>query len=182
MKRAGEFLSAILDEELMKKAKNYSVLFSSWEAITQEVDLASASAHSKITELDKYILMVEADHPGWIQLLQTKQSQLLKAARRRFPDLAITGISFRLCRDPSALSAALPSAKPAAEPASVPEAALSAAPVEEPAVQPVAADTGQDTGDDPYSKINDEELKNSLRQLEKSIKVRSKDICGKPSP
>jgi hypothetical protein len=44
--------------------------------------------------------LVEADHPGWIQILQTRQKDLLDTLRRRFPDQHITGISFRLSREP----------------------------------------------------------------------------------
>jgi hypothetical protein len=44
------------------------------------------------------VLLIEADHPGWIQILQTRQNELLTVAKRRFPDLDIRGIAFRLSR------------------------------------------------------------------------------------
>jgi hypothetical protein len=44
------------------------------------------------------VLIVEADHPGWIQILQTKQAELLLAVQRQCPRLDIRGIAFRLSR------------------------------------------------------------------------------------
>jgi hypothetical protein len=49
--------------------------------------------------MERGILLVEADHPGWVQILQTKQRALLASARRRFPELNIRSIAFRLSRD-----------------------------------------------------------------------------------
>ncbi|MDR0719647.1 MAG: DUF721 domain-containing protein [Treponema sp.] len=99
MKRAGDLLSSYFDERFMKKAENYGDLFSCWEVLTKENHIAAAAAHSRIKELEGALLLIEADHPGWIQILQTKQRELLKGIIRRFPDLTITGISFYLSRD-----------------------------------------------------------------------------------
>jgi hypothetical protein len=99
MKKAGDFLTAFLDEKLMKKARGYSDLFSSWPAIAREVEMPGLADHTWIRELEKSLLLVEADHPGWVQLLQTKQQELLQALRRRFPEETLSGISFRLSRE-----------------------------------------------------------------------------------
>jgi predicted nucleic acid-binding Zn ribbon protein len=99
VKRAGELLSSFLDKRFLKKARNYKDLFSCWDILTEENHIAAAAAHSRIRELEGTLLLVEADHPGWIQILQTKQRELLEGIVWRFPDLTITGISFRLSRD-----------------------------------------------------------------------------------
>jgi predicted nucleic acid-binding Zn ribbon protein len=99
VKRAGELLSSFLDERFLKKALNYKDLFSCWEVLTRENRIAAAAAHSRIRELEGTLLVIEADHPGWVQILHTKQRQLLEGIIRRFPDLTITGISFRLSRE-----------------------------------------------------------------------------------
>jgi hypothetical protein len=108
VKTAGELLAAFFDTNIREKAQNYSDLFSCWTLITEKTGISSAAAHSRIVELERAVLLVEADHPGWIQILQTRQAQLLKAVIRRFPDLEIRGISFRLSRDPAAVSAVSP--------------------------------------------------------------------------
>jgi hypothetical protein len=108
VKRAGELLSVFfnenISENLMETAQGYSDLFSSWAVITEKNGISSAASHSRIVELEKAVLLVEADHPGWIQILQTKQTYLLKTVIRRFPNLEIRGISFRLSRDPLSFS------------------------------------------------------------------------------
>jgi hypothetical protein len=114
VKRVGEILSFFfnksLSEDMLETAEGYSELFSSWAGITEKNGIPAAAFHSRIVELEKAVLLVEADHPGWIQILQTKQTYLLKTVIRLFPDLEIRGISFRLSRDPLSLSAGLVSA------------------------------------------------------------------------
>jgi hypothetical protein len=105
MRKAGDILSALFDEGTLKKAKNYGELFSSalWASLLEGIGLSQGVPHSKIAELEKTVLLVEADHPGWIQLLQTKQRSLLEALQQRFPELSLTGIAFRLNRSPANL-------------------------------------------------------------------------------
>jgi predicted nucleic acid-binding Zn ribbon protein len=96
VKRAGELLASFFDQQTFGAAREYSALFSSWRSVAGD----ALAAHSRIRELEHSVLLVEADHPGWIQILQTREKDLLDALRRRFPDRHITGISFRLSREP----------------------------------------------------------------------------------
>ncbi|MCL2067823.1 MAG: DUF721 domain-containing protein [Treponema sp.] len=96
MKQAGEVLSVIFDERLMKKARGYSRFFDFWTEAVKNNGIAAAADHSRIKELDRGIMIIEADHPGWKQILQTKQGMLLNDFRRRFPELEISGISLML--------------------------------------------------------------------------------------
>jgi hypothetical protein len=168
VKKAGDLLSAFFDEATLDKAKGYGSLFSSWPAIAGE----NLAAHSRIVELERSVLLIEADHPGWIQILQTKQKNLLHAIRRRFPEITVTAISFRLSRKPP---------RPAPEPAQ-------AAPIPAPAMDPdlaahpvpdAPAESGTPGGDppeasapggDPYAAIHDEAFKQTLMRLERSVK------------
>ena len=101
MKTAGDILSALFDDGFVKKAQGYSKLFNSWTDITEKNGIAAAADHSRIKDLDKGILIIEMDHPGWKQILQTKQSKLLNDFRYRFPDYNISGISLMLSRGES---------------------------------------------------------------------------------
>jgi len=96
MKTAGNILSALFDEQFMKKAQSYSKFFDSWKDITEKNGITAAADHSRIKDLDRGILLIETDHPGWKQVLQTKQSKLLNDFRIRFPELDISGISLML--------------------------------------------------------------------------------------
>jgi len=96
MKTAGDVLSALFDESFKKKAHSYSSIFDSWEDITAKNGIASAAAHSSIKKLEKGIVLIEMDHPGWKLILQTKQSKLLSDFQIRFPEMNIVGISLML--------------------------------------------------------------------------------------
>ncbi|MHC6203176.1 DciA family protein [Breznakiellaceae bacterium SP9] len=99
------FMNERFGPELVQKARKYAKLFSSWQEIVDAVDkfkqkrISAVAAHSRIVELEQYVLLVEADHPGWIQILQTKQEELLHAVQHRFPDLIIHGIAFKLSKN-----------------------------------------------------------------------------------
>ncbi|TCW61735.1 DUF721 domain-containing protein [Treponema sp. J25] len=92
MKKAAEILSAFLDDSLLAKGQQYSALFNAWKEIAGE----QIAAHSRIREFEKSIIIVEAEHPGWIQLLQTKQRYFIDAFQKKFPELQIRGICFKL--------------------------------------------------------------------------------------
>ena len=119
MRKSSDVINALFknqfDSEYLKTAQSNIELFSSWSKIVTEVwphspdagtsdselrqdDIPAAAVHSQIKELERGVLLVEADHPGWIQILQTRQSGLLSAVQRRYPDLNISGIAFRLSR------------------------------------------------------------------------------------
>jgi hypothetical protein len=161
VKKAGDILSAFFDEKMMQQAQGYSKLFSSWIWLTKKYGIAAAADHSRIRELERNILQVEADHPGWIQILQTKEHKLLEDLQVQFPDLDLRGISFRLSREPPLGGEKNPDGGPetavfeAADPGPLPEEA----PEEE-----------KKSG---YDNIKNEKLRESLKSLEKHIAARN---------
>lgn len=98
MKTAGNILAALFDNKFEETAQGYSKLFNSWKDITEKNGIAAAADHSRIKELNNGILLIEMDHPGWKQILQTKQAKLLNDFRYRFPKMEISGISLMLAR------------------------------------------------------------------------------------
>jgi len=122
MKKAGEIISALFKENFghnfMETARSNAGLFSSWSEIVAEalqvktkayqpkeaeqqtdlVDIPAAAAHSRICELEQGLLLVEADHPGWMQMLQIKKQELLATAQKKYPELGIRSIAFKLSR------------------------------------------------------------------------------------
>ena len=124
MRKAGEILKELFNEQFgpqfMETARSTASLFSSWPRVVAEVwppsdkapheaeggngksgfDVPAVAVHSKIAEMEKGVLLVEADHPGWIQILQTKQVELLSAVQRLYPQQEIRAIAFRLSRKP----------------------------------------------------------------------------------
>jgi len=113
MRKADNILSTLFRDhfgpDFFETVRSSAGLFSSWAQIVTEVwpavneqnndEPPAVAAHSKIKELEKGLLLVEADHPGWIQILQTKQRELLSVAKKRHPEMNIRNISFRLNRE-----------------------------------------------------------------------------------
>jgi hypothetical protein len=157
MKKAGDYLAAIIDANLYSKARAYSDFFSSWSRIARDCAIDAAGGHSRVRELERGILVVEADHPGWVQILQTKAPEIINAARRRFPELDIRGVSFTL-------------GKPRGE---IPEE-------EEPPQVTAPPEPVRESNDGgaaraaSWEQIRDPDLKDTLERLKRSIEGRDK--------
>lgn len=52
--------------------------------------------HTSIIDLKNGILLVEADHPGWISLLQFHKKFILKGMQMAVPEAEISSLAFRL--------------------------------------------------------------------------------------
>ena len=96
-RKASEIIGAILSPEVAVKAGTWSRFFGSWERAAGD----RLSAHSRPVDVRNGIVIVEADHPGWVQLLQLEQRRILEAIKRSFPELGITGIAFKTAKDRS---------------------------------------------------------------------------------
>ena len=92
IKTASEVLSAYFDEEQLKRGGRYAEFFASWKYLVGE----QLAAHSHIADIKNAVLLVEAEHPGWIQLLQLRQSVILDGIAARFPEFGLRSIAFRL--------------------------------------------------------------------------------------
>jgi hypothetical protein len=96
-RKASEIIGTILSPDVAAKAGSWSRFFGSWERAAGE----RLSAHSRPVDVRNGIVIVEADHPGWVQLLQLEQKRILDAIKRSFPELGITGIAFKTAKDRS---------------------------------------------------------------------------------
>jgi hypothetical protein len=104
IKDVSSLLSSFFDEDKLRRGERYSDFFSSWPHIVGP----RLAAHSRVSDVEKGILVVEAEHPGWIQLLQLKQSTILEDVARLYPELALRGIVFRLSRQAGAPGGSVP--------------------------------------------------------------------------
>ncbi len=178
IKDVSSLLAAFFDEETRRRGDRFAGLFGSWKRIAGE----RLAAHSRVQDIENGILVVEAEHPGWIQLLQFKQAEMLEAARSLFPELELRGISFRLARDDRATgpgrasSAGAPRPGPfgpgGRPPAGVSEAGGEASREEAEAGGP--AEAGEIGGELPTKRasledIKDDTLRNLLGELKKTV-------------
>jgi hypothetical protein len=137
IRKAGELIGHILAPEAAEQAKGWARFFSSWKSSAGD----QLAAHSRPADVKNGIVIVEADHPGWIQLLQLRQESLLAGIKKAFPELGIRGIAFRLAGEkggagslkaaPSPSGPSRRAAEPEEEPESPEEAAQRAGTIEE---------------------------------------------------
>lgn len=167
-KPVGNVLSSFFEENLSAKAGKVNEFFKSWRGIAGE----RLSSHSRIAEVESGIVIVEADHPSWIQLLQMRQEEMLSAIERGWPELGVRGIAFRLRRD-------APSGKPGA--AESPATAESPASAMNPARRPVEEAEGESAPERPLREnapIKDSRLAQAIDKLKQTIAEQRKPKKG----
>lgn len=89
MRSAKELIEKIFDKDTANRAGMYTTLFGSWASVVGD----RTASHTKIVELQGTVLLVEADHPSWVQIVQANSKKYLKALSKICPDLEIHAIS-----------------------------------------------------------------------------------------
>ena len=64
------------------------------------------AGNTRVIDLKNGVLLVESDHPGWIQYLRMYQKFILKGLQMNLPDLKITNLAFRVAGEKVNLSEA----------------------------------------------------------------------------
>lgn len=150
MKKADEILNKILDEKNRKLGASYTSVFGSWSHIVGE----SLAEHSRIYEIAGGCLLIEVDHPGWMQLLLMKKNKILRSVKRKHPTLAIRNLHVRVKLRYAASGRMVADEEPVA-----------GEEAEKVSTEP-AGDTDQNRElDQILSSVNHDELKQRLRRL-----------------
>ncbi len=92
MKKVGDLLREYLREKGWLAGSPYDALFRDWETIAGE----GLSRHTRLVDVQKGILLVEVDHPGWMQMLLLRRDGILVAARRAAPEVGLEGMKARV--------------------------------------------------------------------------------------
>jgi len=96
-RKASDLLGTILSPQVAATVEGWSSFFGFWGKAAGP----NLAAHSRPVDVRNGIVFVEAEHPGWIQLLQMNQHRIMETIRHAFPELGITGIAFKLAKDGS---------------------------------------------------------------------------------
>lgn len=91
-KSVSQLLSAFFDEKTLQRGEQYAQFSRSWRSIVGD----RLADHSKPSDIRHGVLVIETDHSGWIQLLQLKQERILAEITKRYPELDIHGLAFRI--------------------------------------------------------------------------------------
>ncbi len=92
IKKVSDLLGEVFRHIEKTEFEKLHTLHSCWREMVGE----KIYAHSRITDLNRGILHVEVTHPGWIQLIQFRRREILKALKKGFPELDIHSIAFHL--------------------------------------------------------------------------------------
>jgi hypothetical protein len=106
---AGEIIASLFGSNFKEQAKNADTTLSVWKRLLFLLDERKTARdgaksytgenlfyHSKVVDFKNGILLVEVDHPGWIQLFQLHQKYLLRGFKKFAPELKISSLSYRL--------------------------------------------------------------------------------------
>lgn len=87
MQRIGELLKAFLSSRLTHDGERVVELVAAWHEMA-----GTASAHVRVRDVRSGIVVLEADHPGWGQLMGMRKPSILKVLRERFPEMDLKDI------------------------------------------------------------------------------------------
>lgn len=104
IKDVTNLLSSFFNSDKLRQGERVADFFASWANFVGP----RLAAHSRVMDVDKGILIIEAEHPGWIQLLQIRQTSILEDISRHYPELALRGIAFKLSGQDKRVSAEPP--------------------------------------------------------------------------
>ena len=62
------------------------------------------AGNTRVIDLKNGVLLVETDHPGWIQYLRMYQKYILTGLKMNLPELKITNLAFRVAGEKVSLS------------------------------------------------------------------------------
>lgn len=99
--RVKDYLSQFLQRN-PQEHQDLMPLILNWEKLLQQIPgfrKQNPGRHCRITDFSNQQVLIDADHPAWLQLLQLHEKEILKLLASHFPDLKIGGIRFRLIRD-----------------------------------------------------------------------------------
>ena len=94
MRKAGDVLRDLLKERGWPTEDPYAPLFRGWEDIAGP----ELGPRSRVVEVEDGVVVIEVDHPGWLQMLQLRKRSLLEASRKAVPAGRIEDLRGRMAR------------------------------------------------------------------------------------
>lgn len=97
-----DILGKTFDSFQLAKMEQSGRVVSVWEKVLFRIqgmnpnEGRNLAEHSRIVDLKNGVLLVEADHPGWIELLQLHKKFILRGIQKEEPGLGISAMAFRL--------------------------------------------------------------------------------------
>lgn len=103
IQRISSVLDGIFDVLHTTDAQQADMTATAWRKILLSIkssanpnEGANLAAHSRIVDFKNGVLLVEADHPGWIELLQLRKNYILKGLSFYAKKMQVETLAFRL--------------------------------------------------------------------------------------
>ena len=103
IKAISSVLGGVFDGLSSPDARQAGKVFAVWRKVllgikssTNPNEGANLAARSRVVDLKNGVLLVEADHPGWIELLQLRKNFILKGLSMFAPDMGVQTLAFRV--------------------------------------------------------------------------------------
>lgn len=103
IKDISSVLGGVFDGLSVQDARRAGDAFAVWRKIllsirssTNPNEGANLAAHSRIVDLKNGVLLVEADHPGWIELLQLRKNYILRGLSMYAKGMKVQTLAFRV--------------------------------------------------------------------------------------
>lgn len=102
---ASDMMLRVMGNLDLEKIQQGKKVFTLWRNIVESIKSNSINgknigkniaSHSRVVDLDNGILLVEADHPGWIQMIENYKNYIVKGFQIKAPELKIETLAFRL--------------------------------------------------------------------------------------
>ena len=99
---AADMITSVFSNLDKKTLDESGKLIDTWKRVVSKVRSSDRDygeqlcAHTNPVQFEKGVLLVEADHPGWIQILQLYSKFILTGLQRAVSELGITTLSFKL--------------------------------------------------------------------------------------
>lgn len=102
---ATELVASLLENVKANDMNQGNKILRSWRAILESIHSnakngenigRNLASHTRIVDFKNGILLIEADHTAWLQMLQLHQKYILGCLQRRFPELGIETLAFRI--------------------------------------------------------------------------------------
>ena len=173
MRRADELIHRFLDSIGQPEGSSYVGLFSSWQSVAGE----RIAAHAQPVDIRGHTLIIEADHPGWVQMVMMRRERIIGELSRRFPELKITGISVRLA-DPARRADSERPGRSARPSRTNPQASGDPAPEPDTSASGGTTNPPSRNADEALDRIEDEQLRDLLGSLRDDLESNDADGTG----
>lgn len=98
-----DVLEGILSDVDRQRMEESTIILERWKSIITSIKSfvnpncgESMYLHSRILDIKNGIIILQVDHPGYIQLFDTHKKYILKGIRMKIPQMKVENISYRL--------------------------------------------------------------------------------------